>query len=109
MGELPFTGQEPLTLTINDDAARLTFELDPKGEDLLASLACPLAPYDRTTMTRALSACSLETSPDWPLRVGLHGDKLLLMAKVEKVDWNAPALETLILRLAKVHESVLSD
>jgi type III secretion system chaperone SycN len=106
-GAIAFDGRGPLTLDIDGDCL-VTFERAPGGGELLATLSWPLAAWDRTTLPAALKACSLEASPDWAFQAGLAGDRIALMARLPEDSLDAPAVESLVLRLHKIRQALIA-
>jgi hypothetical protein len=105
LGDLPFDGDGPLTLKIEDETT-VSFSKAPEGDDLLLALAWGVMPYDRVTMTKALEACAFEKALDRPFQAGLSGDKVVLMARIRPGELSAPFVESLILRLYKIREEL---
>ena len=105
MGERVVRPGEPFNLDI-EGVGRATFEAGPDGEELLTTLSWPLEPWDRSTLLKALEACSPEKSFDWPFGVGLSGDDILLMAASPLSGLDAPAVENLILRLVGIRRGL---
>jgi type III secretion system chaperone SycN len=103
--EVRFGKDEPFTLII-DGAGTVTFEMSGDLGDLLISLAWPLPAYDKETLPRALAACSLENSLDFPLQAGLFNDELLLMVRRNPAQLSAPDLEALVLKLVKIRDQL---
>ncbi|MDR2387526.1 MAG: hypothetical protein LBE80_08095 [Deltaproteobacteria bacterium] len=106
LGPVGFSEESPLALDL-EGLGGLVFEMAPQLGDLLVSLAWPLAAYDKSTLIRALEACSLEKSLDFPLQAGLYQDHLLLMVRRNPARLSAPELEELVLNLIKIRDKIL--
>jgi type III secretion system chaperone SycN len=105
LGDLSFEPTEPFSLEI-DAVGAVTFETAQNGDELLVSLSWPLEPYDQVTPVKALEACSLERTPEFPFQAGLFNDKALLMVRRGAADLSAPMIEEIILRLVKIRQSL---
>jgi type III secretion system chaperone SycN len=105
LGVLNFEAPGPLKLDIASLGA-ISFETASDGRELLVTLSWPLAPHDRNTLIKAFEASTLEKSENFPFQPGLLGDRLLLMTRKETDHLDAPTLETLILRLIKLSETL---
>ena len=103
VAELAIRPSEPFRLDI-EGVGLASLEEGPEGQELLVILAWPLEPWDRATLGKALESCSPAKMPDFPLHVGLSGDKILLMTASPLSALDAPTIENLILRLVKIRQ-----
>lgn len=105
LGELAFEPPEALSLDVAG-VGRLSFEA-AFGDDLLASLAWPLPPYDRETLPAALELCAPDRRHPRPLKASLFKDDVVLSVLLPESEIAAPELERVMLWLLSLRENLL--
>jgi type III secretion system chaperone SycN len=92
------------------DALALAFERRgtlnlQRGDGCLLAFLSRDYPFAALSLLRgALEACHYREQRGWPVQAGLHGDTLVLLARIPEAEVSLPVIERVLDQLTELHD-----